>query len=71
METRHTQPKRHAHDVVWGTGVANMDAILGEMKRQGFRGPISIEYEHNGLNSVPEIAKCVAYFEESARKLSK
>lgn len=58
-----------AHDVPWGSGVANMDAILAEMKRQGFKGPVSAEYEHNWLNSVPELAQCVAYFEKASKKI--
>jgi sugar phosphate isomerase/epimerase len=59
-----------AHDVPWGTGVANMDAIVAEMLRQGFKGPISIEYEHNWLNSMPEITKCIEYFEAAAKKVA-
>lgn len=55
-----------AHDVPWGTGVANVPALLAEMKRQGFQGPISIEYEHNWLESLPEIAQCVQNFHRMA-----
>lgn len=51
-----------AHDVPWGTGVANVPALLAEMKRQGFQGPVSIEYEHNWLESLPEIGQCVINF---------
>lgn len=50
------------HDVPWGTGVANVPALIAEMKRQGFRGPISVEYEHNWLESLPEIAESVKNF---------
>lgn len=56
------QSERNAHDVPWGQGVANVPALLAEMKRQGFQGPISIEYEHNWLNSLPEIKECVQNF---------
>lgn len=51
-----------AHDVPWGTGVADVPALLAEMKRQNFQGPISIEYEHNWLESLPEIGQCVVNF---------
>lgn len=61
---------REAHDVPWGTGVANMQAILEELDRQGYRGTFSIEYEHNWENSVPEIQKSVAYFNSVAKELS-
>lgn len=52
---------REAHDVPYGQGVADMDAVMDELERQGFMGPVSIEYEHNWDNSVPEIAQCVEY----------
>lgn len=60
-----------AHDVPWGTGVANVPALLAEMKRQGFQGPISIEYEHNWLESLPEIAQCVQNFHRLAAQTVK
>ena len=60
---------RGAHDVIWGTGKANMQAILSELHRQKFQGVFSIEYEHNWLNSVPEIRGCVAYFNRMGNRL--
>ena len=60
---------RKAHDVVWGTGMANFKAILGEIHRQGFKGVFSIEYEYNWDNSVPEIRQCVQYFNKVAGEL--
>lgn len=58
-----------AHDVPWGEGVANVPGMLEEMKRQEFRGPISVEYEHNWLESLPEIAQSVENFHRFANKL--
>lgn len=58
-----------AHDVPWGEGVANVPAILAEMQRQGFQGPVSIEYEHNWLESLPEIGQCVENFHRMAGEL--
>jgi len=60
-----------AHDVPWGEGVANVPALLEEMKRQQFQGPVSIEYEHNWLESLPEIAQCVENFHRFANQLAK
>jgi sugar phosphate isomerase/epimerase len=40
------------HDVPYGQGVSNIPAVLDELKRQGFKGNISIEYEYNWDNSV-------------------
>jgi sugar phosphate isomerase/epimerase len=50
------------HDVPFGTGVLNLKAVLDELKSQGFKGNIAIEYEHNWENSVPEITQCIEFF---------
>lgn len=55
---------KKAHDVPWGTGKADVKAILEELARQKFRGVFSIEYEHNMKKSMPEIQQCVDYFKE-------
>jgi sugar phosphate isomerase/epimerase len=54
--------ERKAHDVPWGTGACNVYGMLAELKRQGFEGVFSVEYEYNWANSVPEIRKCAEYF---------
>lgn len=61
---------REAHDVIWGMGKANMMAILSELDRQKYNGTFSIEYEHNWLNSLPEIRRCVVYFNSVAGNLN-
>jgi sugar phosphate isomerase/epimerase len=53
-----------AHDVPWGTGISNVQAMVKELKRQKFEGVISVEYEHNWDNSLPEIQKSVNYFKK-------
>lgn len=53
-----------AHDVPWGTGICNMKAILDELRRQHFSGMMSMEYEHNWENNVPDMMKCVAFVRE-------
>ncbi len=58
------------HDVPWGTGVCDVKGMLAEVHRQGFKGVFSIEYEYNWLNSMPEIAQCVAYFNKVAGELA-
>jgi sugar phosphate isomerase/epimerase len=58
--------QRKAHDVVWGTGKADVEALLKELHRQGFQGVFSVEYEHNWENSVPEIRQCIEYFNKVA-----
>ena len=51
-----------SHDVIWGTGVLDVPAMLGILKDQGFRGYFAIEYEYNWDNSVPDIRECIDYF---------
>ncbi|MCC6491199.1 MAG: sugar phosphate isomerase/epimerase [Candidatus Hydrogenedentes bacterium] len=61
---------KEAHDVPWGTGLANIRAILTELQRQGFKGMFSAEYEHNWDNSVPDLALCVANLDAIAANLT-
>jgi sugar phosphate isomerase/epimerase len=60
---------RDAHDVPWGTGVVDVRSILQELKDQEFRGIISIEYEHNWENNVPEIEESIEYFNRIVAEL--
>jgi len=59
-----------AHDVPWGTGVSKPREVLVELAKLGFEGTFSIEYEYNWDNSVPEIAKCVEWFNKTRAELS-
>jgi sugar phosphate isomerase/epimerase len=60
-----------AHDMPWGTGVCDVTAMMTELHRQKLKAVFSIEYEYHWDNSLPEIAQCVAYFDQVAAKLSK
>jgi sugar phosphate isomerase/epimerase len=50
-----------AHDLPYGEGVSDVAGILDELKAQNFDGNISIEYEYNWENSVPEVAQCIGF----------
>lgn len=52
---------KELHDLPFGTGNADVAAILAEFKSQGMNGPVSIEYEHNWETSLPEITECVNF----------
>jgi len=56
-----TEIGKHLPDTVYGTGVTDIAGILEELKRQGFQGHISIEYENNWDHSVPDIAQCIGF----------
>lgn len=49
------------HDTIFGQGVGDVKDVLNELKRQKFDGFISIEYEHNWTNSVPDIRQCIDF----------
>ncbi len=50
-----------AHDVPFGSGVADVPALLNELQAQRFAGNISIEYEHHWDNSTPEVGQCIGF----------
>jgi len=58
-----------AHDVPWGTGEANVPALLREIADQKFQGSFSAEYEHNWDNNVPDITESVKFFDNVAREI--
>jgi sugar phosphate isomerase/epimerase len=62
------EKSRSAHDVPYGSGVSNIPGILDELKRQGFAGNISVEYEFNWEHSVPEVAQCIGFVRGYAAK---
>jgi sugar phosphate isomerase/epimerase len=58
-----------ARDVPLGEGKADYAAVLTELKRQGYRGVMTIEYEHDSPELMEDVAKCVAFVEKMAKKL--
>lgn len=59
-------------DVPWGTGVCNAAGQLEELKKQGFKGVISIEYERtSGQELIDNVRKCVTWFSEECGKLAR
>lgn len=64
-------PPGGAHDVPWGTGKGDVRAMLAELKRQGFKGYFSIEYEHGGVDDLlKNVPKCVEYFDKVCAELA-
>jgi sugar phosphate isomerase/epimerase len=63
--------KPAARDVPLGTGLADYAGVLRELQRQGFRGLMAIEYEHDTEKLVDDVAECVAFVEKTARTLAR
>ena len=59
------------HDVPWGTGISNFSGMMHELKRQGFQGTISVEYEYHFENSFEEVKESVEYFKRLTTRISK
>lgn len=53
-----SEPSR---DQPFGTGIIDIPAILDEVRKRGFAGNVSIEYEYNWKTNLPEIAQCAGY----------
>jgi sugar phosphate isomerase/epimerase len=59
------------HDVPWGTGVSNFSGMMHELKRQGYRGTVTIEYEYHFENSLEEVKESADYFNRLSNWISK
>jgi sugar phosphate isomerase/epimerase len=61
-----------AHDVPWGTGVSDAKGMLTELKRQGYKGYMSIEYETGSVSELESnLPQCVAFFDKTTKELAK
>ena len=60
------------HDVPWGTGVGKTRRFLEEIHRLGIRPTMfGLEYSYNWFESMPEIARCIEFFNQVGVKLAK
>lgn len=60
------------HDVPWGTGRGNPKGMLAELKRQGYKGYLSIEYEYGDLRHLAlNLPQCVEFFDRTLAELSR
>ena len=59
------------HDVPWGAGIGNTEAFLKELHQLGIRPTMfGLEYSYNWLESMPDVAKCVAFFNQVSLTLA-
>lgn len=68
-------PKREGEkeqgDVIWGTGCLQLKPILTYLRNTKFKGYLAVEYEANWMNSVPDIRKCLQYFDRLSDEVLK
>ena len=48
-------------DVVYGTGISNVPGMLEELRAQGFKGNISVEYEAKWMDNVGDVKKNIEF----------
>lgn len=59
-------------DVPWGTGQCDMRGVMAELKRQGFKGYLIIEYEKGGVEELmANLPKCIEFYNQAAADLAK
>jgi sugar phosphate isomerase/epimerase len=60
----------NGHDVVWGEGRGDPKAMLTELKRQNYKGYLSIEFEYGDLKHLDaNLPKCVEFFDKTLAEL--
>ncbi|MHB8974545.1 MAG: TIM barrel protein [Pirellulaceae bacterium] len=61
--------KPAARDVPLGQGLADYTGVLKELKAQGFKGLMTLEYEHESPQLLDEVAQCLAFVEKTSAQL--
>ena len=60
------------HDVPWGTGLGKTGQFIREVHRLGIKPTMwGLEYSYNWLESMPEISKCVEFFNGVSLQIEK
>jgi sugar phosphate isomerase/epimerase len=59
-----------AEDTVVSKGVIDIPAVLAELKRQDFKGMLSIEHESNWYHSLPDVILTKNYYDAQIEKLN-
>lgn len=56
-----------AEDTVFGKGICNLPAVVKELKRQRFKGVISMEYEANEDNNMEDMKANKLFYDEAVK----
>ena len=60
------------YDVPWGSGVGRTEQFINQIHRLGIKPTMfGLEYSYNWFESMPEIARCIDFFNEVSMKLPK
>ena len=59
------------HDVPWGSGAGNSEKFIKEVHRLGIKPSMfGLEYSYNWYESMPDIARCIEFFNKVSRQLA-
>ncbi|RPH93174.1 MAG: hypothetical protein EHM72_16585, partial [Calditrichaeota bacterium] len=65
------EPGGNGHDVPWGTGIGKSEEFFRELHRQNIKPTmIGLEYSYDWFESMPNIAKCIEFFNTTTLKLA-
>lgn len=56
-------------DTLFGKGAANLPGVLKELRRQNFKGVISLEYEANEDNNMDDMRRNIEFYNSEIKKL--
>ena len=57
----------NGHDVPWGTGAGNTEAVIRTIEKQGITPTMfGLEFSHDFADNEPEAAACIKFFEQLA-----
>jgi len=60
------------HDVPWGTGVGQTERFLEEIHALGIKPTaFGVEFSYDWLDSMPEVAQCIEFFNRTSVRLAK
>lgn len=59
----------NAIDTIFGKGVCDLPAVMKEMKQQGFKGVVTMEYEVHEENNMNDLRECILFYVEQRRRL--
>ncbi len=65
------QRSGEGHDVPWGTGAAETEQFIKEIHRLGVKPTLfGLEYSYDWLDSMPEMADCIEFFDDLSLRLA-
>ena len=62
----------NGHDVPWGSGIGKSKQFIMEIRRLGIKPTMfGLEYSYNWFESIPDIKKCIEFFDKTSLQLAK